>query len=44
MIVFATGFDAMTGALQKMNIRGKKGLDCGKLANWATNILGPSGA
>ena len=26
MIVFATGFDAMTGALQKMNIRGKKGL------------------
>ena len=30
MIVFATGFDAMTGALQKMNIRGKKGLDCGK--------------
>ena len=26
MIVFATGFDAMTGALQKMNLRGNGGL------------------
>ena len=26
MIVFATGFDAMTGALQKMNIKGMNGL------------------
>lgn len=25
MIVFATGFDAMTGALQKMNLKGKSG-------------------
>ena len=26
VIVFATGFDAMTGALQKMNVRGKGGI------------------
>jgi cation diffusion facilitator CzcD-associated flavoprotein CzcO len=26
MIVFATGFDAMTGALQKMNLKGRGGL------------------
>ena len=33
MIIYATGFDAMTGALSRINIRGREAMSLGEF--WA---------
>ncbi len=38
-IVFATGFDAMTGSLLKMDIRGRDGLHSGRQVEWGPGHL-----
>ena len=38
-IIFATGFDAMTGSLDKIDIRGRNNLTLTKTENFVTSSL-----